>query len=85
MSINECSQVFKSWLQDVTHKLNLLSALPLKPKLVAAAVLMCCARHVLHEPVNDKTNVFLLQMLALQSNGEGFNFLGSFMKENDSQ
>ena len=56
-------------------------------KLVAAAVLMCCAHCVLHnsKPVNDITNVALLKMLALQSNGKDFASLGSYMKEKDSQ
>ena len=56
-------------------------------KLIAAAVLMCFAHCVLHkhQPVNEITNVALLKMLALHPNGEGFTFLGSFMKEKYSK
>lgn len=81
----KCSQEIKSWLQNVIHDLD-LSALPPQPKLVAATVLMCCAHYMhMHKPVNEKTNVALLKMLALQSNGESFKFLASFMKQKYSQ
>ena len=82
----KCSQEIKSWLQDVIHELDQLSALPPQPKLVASAVLMCCAHYMhMHKPVNEKTNVLLLKMLALQSNGDSFKFLAAFMKQKYSQ
>lgn len=54
-------------------------------KLIVAAFLMCCAHHLLNKPVDEQMNVVLLKMMALQSNGEGFDFLGSFMKQKYSQ
>ena len=88
INIIGCSQVIKSGLEDVILELDLLSGLPAMTKLVAAAVLMCCAHCVtvshMSEPVNEKTNVVLLKMLALQSDG-GFKFLCSFMKEKYSK
>ena len=73
------------WLHNVIHDLDQLAGLPPTPKLIAAAFLMCCAHHVLCKPVNEISNVALLKMMALQSNGEGFKCLVSFMKERSSQ
>ena len=62
------------------------SALLLTPKLVSAAVLICCAHRVsMFKAVSDDANVALLRMMALSPDGEGFEFLGSFMTDEDSR
>ena len=68
----------------VIHELD-QSDLPPTPKLCVAAVLMCCACHILHSLFSDKTCVALLRMMALPPDGESLKFLGNLMKEKDSQ
>ena len=58
------------------------SALSPTPKLVSAAVLVCCAHRVsMFKAVSDDASVALLRMMALSPDGEGFEFLGSYMTE----
>lgn len=73
------------WLRNVILKLD-QSALPPSPKLVAAAVLICCVHQVKMFKffISNNVSVALLGMLALPPDGEGVNFLRSFMKDNES-
>lgn len=73
------------WIKDVILELDQSALLP-TPKLVSAAVLVCCAHHVsMFKAVSDDASVALLRMMALSPDGEGFKFLGSFMTDKDSR
>ena len=77
-------QIIREWLQNLVQQLDQSSLNPTS-KLVTAVVVMCCAYRVCGDDITDSASVALLRMMALQPDKDTFQFLGSLMKEKESQ
>ena len=77
------AQHMRVWLQD-TIKVLSETELSVPLKLAVAVFLVCCSYSIKDE-LADLSSITLMKMMALPPNGDGFEFLGSFMKEKRSQ
>ena len=71
------------WLQD-TIKLISETELSVPLKLVVAVFFMCCSYSICKDDFADLSSITLMEMMTLPPNGDGFDFLGSLMKERRS-
>ena len=72
------------WLQDTVKFLS-ETELSVPLKLAVAVFFMCCSYKICKDDFADLSSITLLKMMALPPNGDGFEFLGSLMKEKRSQ
>ena len=74
----------REWLQD-TIKVLSVTELSFPFKLAATVFLMCCSYSICKNELADLSSISLMEMMALPPSGDGFEFLGSLMKEKRSQ
>ena len=78
------AQHMRVWLQD-TIKVLSETGLSVPSKLAAAVFFMCCSYSICKNDFADLSSISLMEMMALPPSGDGFEFLGSLMKEKRSR